>query len=81
MSESHKQIDEPTNQFASHSYIPKHSPQSVHTADLLNPGRSTDLDNIIKADGEIMKTYDLTEDNLKNLKQLRKYSLVIRFRY
>ena len=48
---------------------------NYHTADLLNPGRLRNLDKHFKENKDIMKTYDLNEENLRNLKQLRKYSL------
>ena len=50
-------------------------PSTVSTAELLNPSRARETSAILKPDIDIMRTYDLNEENLRNLKHLRKFSL------
>lgn len=49
-------------------------PESIPTANLLNPDPANGVNSLLKNDSEIMKTYDLNDENLRNLKQLRKFS-------
>ena len=49
-------------------------PESIPTANLLSTDTSDGLKKLMKNDSDIMKAYDLNEENLRNLKQLRKSS-------
>lgn len=49
-------------------------PENIPTVTLLNGGSSDNFKKLMKNDSDIMKAYDLNEENLKNLKHLRKYS-------
>ena len=51
---------------------PDPKPETIPTANLLNPDASNSYRSLMKNDSEIMKAYDLNEENLRNLKQLRK---------
>ena len=55
---------------------PNPRPESIPTANLLKPDSSDNYKSLMKNDSEIMKAYDLNEENLRNLKQLRKSSLL-----
>ena len=48
------------------------SPHTISTQKLLENNSPNSLNDLIKNDSEIMKSYDLNESNLKSLKQLRK---------
>lgn len=47
----------------------RHDPELVHTSDLLNPNNVRDVSSLLRADSEIMRVYDLNEENLRILKQ------------
>ena len=55
------------------TYLQGARPESIPTANLLNPNSSHSISSIMKNDSEIMKTYDLNEENLRNLRMLSKF--------
>lgn len=77
MSEPEKQEETPTPHTKPQLSLPTSTPETIPTLRLLNPDPSGNISNLMKNDSEIMKAYDLNEENLKNLKQLRKYFVLI----
>ncbi len=65
--------DKPFPIMDSHHHGDRANPQNISTQQLLENNSPNNLNDLIKNDSEIMKSYDLNESNLKSLKQLRKY--------